>query len=98
MDQRGVKYSCETHSKQERNPYPRGCVHPPVGIDTSYPSGGGLPSHTHDFLGCSISPRLLVVEARLRLWRARKVPLVGRGALEDDELHPEREEYVVIII
>lgn len=85
-DQRGVKYSCETHSKQERNSYPRGCVHPSVGIDTSFPSVWGLPSHTHDFLGCCISPRVLVVEARLRLWRTRKPPLIGLGALEDDEL------------
>ena len=85
-DQRGVKYSCDSHSKQERNSYPRGCVHPSVVIDTSFPSVWGLPSHTHDFLGCCISPRLLVVEARLRLWRTRKLPLIGLAALEDDEL------------
>lgn len=53
---------------------------------------GGLPSHTHDFLGCCISPRLLVVEARLRLWRARRIPLVGLGSfvtvrVVEDELH-----------
>lgn len=56
----------------------------------------GLPSHTLDFLGCSISPRLLVVEARLRLWRTRKVPLVGLIALED-ELHSRHQAYVVRI-
>ena len=56
----------------------------------------GLPSHTHDFLGCSISPRLLVLEARLRLWRARKVPLVGLIALEDN-LHSRHQGYVVKI-
>jgi hypothetical protein len=98
-DQRGVKYSCDTHSKQERNSYPRGCVLPPVGIDTSSPSFEGLPSHTHDFLGCCISPRVLVVEARLRLWRTRRLPLTSLGALEDDELplNPSTSRNCVVV-
>ena len=41
----------------------------------------------------SIFPRLLVDEARWRLWRTRKLPLVGLGALEDDEL-PSRDRHI----